>query len=498
MRKALLIYLIILFSPLLASAQNEPQVIEDFIKDVKTSNTFAFNDHLNIMQVSMDDENFDLIAVNDKMQVLWRTSLAGYGIKTDKLKGKIIALASADHSTMKGTNNTFVAYVVDPANGKVLANKTVYKSSDEYIEYPQMYTGEGAFFKLAVRQTTYKRKLHLAGPAMSIFTTGDYMRKGLDATRAFKVVEYDDKLDSVKVFNLAISSGTFVSLAWNNHADMFISWLNGPSIEIYKYDADKTTPSNQLTVPVTFKTRGDAVVSEYLYLKPAENRDELYYSIVYSNQNKDSELGIGKLNFLTGKKTYVVQILNGTNLKALKKAFIPINKDLDNIDFGDTRLMVVKYMNEISGRLIVAVASDYSEAMGTANSVSVNYYRREGALLINGFDQDLQLKYQQLLPANSSYPDFWLQTGYHVNKNKLYIVANKKRGSSSPFGVYGVFDITAGKWDKMERLSKKNLDSRSYSAGESILWFTNNFIVPYYSPKMFSTKSDLSLQLNNN
>ncbi|MES2269121.1 MAG: hypothetical protein V4520_20320 [Bacteroidota bacterium] len=496
MNKTILTYLTILFFPFFALAQNEPPVIEDFIKSVKTSNSFAFNDHLNIMQVSTDDENFDLIAINDKMQVVWRTSLAGYGIKTDKLKGKIIALASSDHGDFKGTNNTFIAYAVDPSNGKVLANKTVYKSSDEYIEYPQMYTGEGSFFKLAVRQTAYKRKLHLAGPTMSIFSTGSFYRKELNDTRSLKVIEFDDKLDSVKTFNPVISAGTFLSIAWNKHADMFISWMNGPSIEIYKYDAGKTAPSNQMTVPVNFKTERGAVVSEELFMQPAENPNVLYYSMVYKNLNKDPELGVGKLDFSSGKKAYVVQLLDNKSLKALKKNFVPLNKDLDYVRYGFVNAISVKYMTETSGRVIITVASNYK--MSTGNPNAGNYDMYEDALLVNGFDTELQLKYQQFLPVNYFYPSTWLQTGYNINRNKLYIVANMRKGFGTILGVYGVLDINSGKWDKMERLSKKNLDNKAHAMGTSILWFGDNFVVPYYSRKFFSVKSDLSLQLNNN
>jgi hypothetical protein len=494
MKKTLFTYLTILFLPLLASAQNEPLVIEDFIKSVKTSNTFAFNDHLNIMQVSMEDENFDLVAVNDKMQVVWRTSLAGYGIKTDKLKGKIIALASADHSNMKGTNNTFVAYVVDPANGKVLATKTVYKSSDEYVEIPQMYTGEGEFFKLAVRQTGYKRKIHVGVPIVSLFTMSG-LYKEMNDTRALQVVEYNDKLDSVKAFKPVISSGLFISLAWNKHADMFISWLNGPSIEVYKYDAGKTAPSNQMAVPVNFEVSKSAVVSDYLYMQPAENANLLYYSLIYKNQNKDPELGVGKLDFATNKKSYVVQVLDKASLKAIKKSFAPVNKDLDDVDLGNGNGMSVKYMTETGGRVVVGISSNYSVSSSVSRG---GMYMCEDALLLSGFDQDLQLKYQQVLPVNSSYPNIRLKTGYHVDKNKLYVIANTKKGFTTNLGVYGVLDINTGKWDKMERLSKKHLDNGSHSAGASILWFGNNFIVPYYSPKTFSSKSDLSLQLNAN
>jgi hypothetical protein len=491
MTKALLTFLSILILPVLVSAQNEPLIYEDFAKGIKATNTFAFNDHLNIMQVSVDDENFDLIAVNDKMQIVWKTSLAGYGIKTDKLKGKIIALASSDHSSFKGTNNTFKAYVVDPANGKVLADKVVYKSTDEYVEFPQMYTGDGAFFKLAVRRSGFKRKIHVVTP-ISFFTNS--YEKEFNETKNLQVIEYNDKLDSVSSFKPAKSNGIFISLAWNKHADMFIGWLNGPSIEVYKYDAGKTVPSNQLTAPISIKVDDSARPSENLLLQPSENSNVLYYSLLYRNPDKDTELGIGKLDFETNKKSYVTQVIDKANLKVIKKAFVPINKDIDDVDFGYGGGMGLKYMDEVDGRVILTIASN-ATVSSSVNSGGVYYL--EYAPLINVYDKDLNLKFQQVLPSNSYYPSRKLQTGYHIIKNKLYMVANTKKGLTANIGVFGILDLNSGKWDKMERLSKKHISNSEYSEGPSILWFGNSFIVPYFAPKTFAfSKKNVTLQLN--
>ncbi|RYU90007.1 hypothetical protein EWM62_10710 [Mucilaginibacter terrigena] len=493
MRRSLLPYFIALLLPLLASAQNEAPVNEDFAKGIKATNTFAFNDHLNVMQVSTDDENFDLIAIDDKMQIVWKTSLAGYGIKTDKLKGKIIALASSDHSMFKGTNNTFKAYVVDPATGKVLADKVVYKSTDEYVEFPQMYTGDGEFFKLAVRQSGFKRKIHVGVPIFSFFAYNGYVKE-YNETKNLQVIEYNDKLDSVSSFKPAKSNGIFISLAWNKHADMFIGWLNGPSIEVYKYDAGKTVPSNQLTVPVSLKEDKAVIPSKSLLLQPAEDKNILYYSLLYRNPDKDTELGIGKLDFETNKKSYVTQVIDKANLKVIKKAFVPVNKDIDDVDLGYGGGMGLKYMNEVDGKVILTVASNATVSSGVSSG---GVYYLEYAPIINVFDKDLNLKFQQVLPSNSYYPSRPLQTGYHVIKNKLYMVANTKKGLTKNLGVFGILDINTGKWDKMELLSKKHISNSDYSEGPSILWFGNSFIVPYFAPKTFAfTKSNVSLQLN--
>ncbi|MBD1364173.1 hypothetical protein IDJ77_10165 [Mucilaginibacter sp. ZT4R22] len=494
MKKTLLITVLTLFTTIAVLAQNDdPLIMEDFAKGIKGSNTFAFNDHLNVMQVTTDDDKFDLVAVNDKLEIVWRTSLAGYGIKTDKFQNKIVALASSDHSFFKGTTNTFLAYVIDPANGKVLAEKVVYKSTNDLVEFPQMYTGDGAFFKLAVRQSGFARKIHVGIPIYSLFTMNSYTRE-YNETRNLQVIEYNDKLDSISAFKPVISNGTFISLAWNKHADMFIGWLNGPTIEVYKYDAGKTKPSNMLTADVVFKEDKSIIPSEHFMLKPSDNSNVLYYSMIYVNEDKDGELGIGKLDFATNKKLYVAQALDKATLKAIKKSFVPVNKKIDDVDMGYGKGMKLLYMDELDGKVVTAIASHSTRASAISNGV----FMIENSILINAYDQNLALKFQNVLPTGYIYPSRHLKTSFHFNKNKLYMVSNAKTGMTTLSGLFSILDIGNGQWDKMEYLSKKHISNSDYSDGSSVLWFSNNFIVPYLSPKMFSaTKTDVTLQLNN-
>lgn len=492
MNKTLLIAIAVLFSFKLAIAQDAP-VLEDFAKSVRTSNTFQFNDHLNIMQVTVDDDKFDLVAVNDKMEVVWRTPLAGYGIKTDKFQNKIVALASSDHSLFKGTTNTFLAYVVDPANGKVLAEKVVYKSSNDLFEFPYMYTGDGAFFKLAVRQSGYARKIHVGIPIYSLFQTNTYIAE-YNETRNLQVIEYNDKLDSISSFKPVISNGTFISMAWNKHADMFVSWLNGPSIEVYKYDAGKTKPSNMLAADVFFKEDKSIIPSKYLMLKPAANSNVVYYSMVYRNTDNDGELGIGKLDFATNKKQFVVQALDKATLKEIKKSFVPVNKKIDDVDMGYSKGMTLLYLNEVDGIVVTAVASQATQSSSINRS---GVYMIENAIVLNGYNPDLNLKFQNVIPTGYIYPTRRLTTSFYYNKNKLYMVSNAKTGMTTNSGLFSVLNTSNGQWEKMDYLSKKHISNSDYSDGTSVMWFGNGFIVPYCSPKTFSPgKVDVTLQQN--
>lgn len=485
MNKILLLLLLVFLLPILSSAQNASPVFENFAKGLKDHRNFAFNDHLNVMQLTTDDDKFNLVAVNEKMQIVWKISLDGYGIDINKFDNKIVALAATAHSRYNGINNIYRAYLVDPETGRVSSDKIVYQSTNDLVEIPVMYTGNGAFFKLAVRQTTTKRPANFGEGFISAITFADGDIRG---TRAIKMIDYNEKLDSVSAFKIPLSNGSFMSMVWNKQGDTFISWLNGPSIEIYKYDAGKTSPSNQLTVPLTLKASRNADAFNLIHLQPATDRNVLYYSLLYLNADKEPELGVGKLDFEKNIKGYVTQVLNKSNLKVLKKNFVPPNKDFDDVDFGLIEGMGIKFIEEHNGKLIVATATEYVIS-------GISY---QGDLLLNCYDTNLKLGFQQILPTNYRSVYKWPPIGRYWDNSKLHIITNAKKGLSSLQGVYAILDVNNGKWDKIEHLSKKHIGDTDYIDGNDVLWFGNNYIVPYFAIKGFFIKSkyDITLQSN--
>jgi hypothetical protein len=121
MRKTLLQFILLLL-PFFTFAQSEPPVYKDFNKKVREITTsFKLNDHVWIMQTCTGKDNFELAAVDDKMQVLWRTTLTGYPLAAGKFKGHILAI-SADKFEWARRNviNPYTAFLVDEKTGKLL------------------------------------------------------------------------------------------------------------------------------------------------------------------------------------------------------------------------------------------------------------------------------------------------------------------------------------------------------------------------------------------
>lgn len=209
------------------------------------------------------------------------------------------------------------------------------------------------------------------------------------------------------------------------------------------------------------------------------------------NQDKDAELGIGKFDFSTGKKYFVAEAFDKAHVKMLQKSFVPLNKKIDDADLGPRSGLHLRYLTETNGVLIAALTSRY------LTTGSYGIWNTENSVLINGYDENLNTKFQQILPIKYTVPNNFLPFGYHAAKNKLYVVGNTKSGLTTLNGVYGCLDINTGKWDKMYVLSKKKISNTDYADGDVILWFNDNYLVPYFEAKgLMKNKFNITLQQN--
>ena len=492
MRKRLLPCLFF-WLPFALLAQDAPALYPDFYNGIKAANSIVLDDHINIMQVNTDNENFDVVAVNNQMQVLWRTSFAGYPFSISKFKGKIVAVAATEHSTLKGNGNTYKAFLIDPANGKLLVEKTIYDGTNDYMEFPAVFSGDGAYFKFAIRTSGLERRLHVALPwFFAIISMNKYARE-INETREVNVITLNEKLEEASNVKLPLNTGTMVTWNANKQGDMFIAWLNGPTIEVYKYPDGSKAPVQQLNADVTFQVDNNAIASDMMRLLPsAINGNLVYYGVSYINTNSDAELGVGRFDFATNKKLFVAEGFDKDHVKTLQKGFVPVNKKVDDANLGRRDNLRLRYMAEVSGTLVTAVTARYTSSGMNGAWVT------ENSVLINGYNDDLSARFQLILPVNYTIPNKWLPLSFHPSKNKLYVVGNNKSGMTTLNGVYGSLDVTTGKWDKMDLLSKKKIDNSDYANGDAILWFADTYVVPYFSPKgLMQNKYDITLQQNN-
>ncbi|MFB9843663.1 hypothetical protein [Mucilaginibacter ginsenosidivorans] len=494
MKKLLISLMLIL--PLIASAQEEePPLYKDFFKDIRSLEpSLVINDHLNIMSVNTDNENFSLTAINDQVQSVWQSSLPGYVITVRKFNGKILAVAASEFSKIKQTNNTFKAYILDPATGKTLAEKVIFDGVQDHMAFPFVFTGDGDTFKLAVRESGFERRLHVAMPSLlGIVSMNSYIKQ-FNETKNLDVIDVNDKLEVVNKIKPVIGPGIFIGLTANNAGDLFVAWDNNGKMDITKYDKGKATPAKTITGDVIL---GDDALDSFggndIVIRASKNNNNiLYYSLVFRNPDKETELGIGRLDFSTGAKKYVNELFTKDHVKAMKKSFVPVNKKMDSPDLGSVKSLNLRSFGESDNGLIAALTST-----ATSSGMNGGTWETENSIVVNGYDLDLTPKFQQLIPTGYTIPNRHLPLGFYFNKSSLYIISNDKRGMTTLNGTYSMINFATGKCEKMYWLSKKKIGNSHPAASHAVLWFANSFVVPYMDMKgITGSRYDITLQQN--
>ncbi|HEY9001450.1 MAG TPA: hypothetical protein VIM89_08855 [Mucilaginibacter sp.] len=493
-RQALAILLF--FSPFLSFAQQEGPVVKEFYKSTRNiPATFVFNDQENIMTVNNDSENFDVIAVNDEMQQIWKTSLKGYIHVVKKLNDKILAIASTDFSSAKRYNNTFKGFLIDPASGKVLLEKVLYDGQQDYLTSPYFFTGEGNFLKLAIRTTTIERRMHVAMPGMlSVISFNGYYKQ-YHQTTSLDVLDFNEKLEPVYKFKAAVPADeTFLGMASNNQGDLFVNWFGKDKIDFVKYDAGKDKPLKSISGSIVLD---DDILKnlaeDMIDLAPSKkNSNVLYYSIAFRNPDKERELGIGKIDFSTGKNDYANEVFTKSHVKDIKKDFVPLNKKLGSPDLGGIKELGVRKLMEVDDHVIVILSSFSSQS----STIGSGQWIIESNLLLNDYDSNLHLRSQQLIPSEYSVPNMPLPVGYYHKDNKLYVITNDKHGFTTLNAFVCIYNLSSNKFESMNWIPKKKIGSSEIAATSSVMWFKDSFLMPYLDVHMMSGKFEVNLQKN--
>jgi hypothetical protein len=490
--------ILLLLSPFFSFAQLEGPVVKDFYKATRNiPSTFILNDKVNIITVNDDFENFDVIAVNDQMEQLWKTSFKGYIHKVAKFNDKILVVASTEYSSAKQYNNTYKGFLIEPSTGKVLIEKILFDGTQNYLMSPYVFTGEGKFLKLALRITALERRMHVTAPGMFSLLSFNGYYKEFHQTSSLDVIDFNEKLEPVYKFKVTTPADeTFLGMGCNNQGDLFINWFSKGNLDFVKYDAGADKPSKSVKSNIVLDN--DEIIknlsSDLIELTPSKkNGNILFYSIAFKNQDKERELAIGKIDFSNGKTNYANEIFTKSNVKDIKKNFVPLSKKLGSPDLGAIKGLDIRKLIEVDDHVIVTLSSLSTQS----SSIGSGQWVTESNILLNDYDSNLQLRSQQLIPAEYSVPNMALPTGYYHKDNKLYIITNDKHGFTTLNALVSIYDLTTNKFESMTWIPKKKIGSSEIAASSSIMWFKDSFVLPYLDVHMMSGKFEVSLQKNN-
>ncbi len=489
MKKNFLLYLIALlplFVPIFALAQGQWDVLNDVAKKtLGIASSFRFNDQLGVYQVNLNDSTFELIALNNKMEILWRNQFKGNGVACGKFKDNLLAIADSGYSRRTEFVNPYYAYLIDPLSGKTILQKEIFKQQAKHqeIAYP-FFTGDGSDFSLIVRQTNRKLGMLLSFK---------------DKTEDVTIIKLDEKL-APTYLKPKFPNETFVSLTGNQQGDLFVLTAKDDIISAApseghgtgepldkgyvtlvarRYEYGAIEPSEPISQKC--ESLGDFdLFRGYNAITPSENdRNILFLAIAHNNSDDDRELFIGKFDFAAHIAKSSNEVFTGKYVRGIEKSFIPVNDYYQKANIGgQKKQLTVRYFREHNGKLVTVMAESFFATMYNVTT----YY--EKAFIINCYDNDLKKQFQQLMPVYRASSEE-LTTGFAFEENALKIVSN-----TDDYPIYGQLDLLTGKWLKLEPLKTED----TYSSDKHVIWFDNSFIVPSMRhPGIFGNKYNINL-----
>jgi hypothetical protein len=465
MKKLYLPYLL-LFMPVFMFAQGQSPMLNDVWKKVHgIASSFKFNDHLGIIQVTLTDTSFELMAVDNKMSVLWRDSLKGCGVACGKFKDKILAISDSGYSNKKRIINPYYAFLIDPASGKIILQNKIFEQKAKHQEEAiSFFAAGGSDFNLAVRQAD-----------ISYSWLSPYKNK----TENLALINLNEKLEPTYLKPKVPDEG-YVSMAMNSSGDLFLLTIRDQkSLQVRRYDHGSIEPSAPITQACDNVDKVDLLGAADDIAPSEADRNILYLSIGHTNKDDDREIITAKFNFATRLAQATTQVFTHKHVKEVEKSYVPVNNDFPAANLGSAKKqMRVDYVAEQNGKLITVSAEIYSVAL---NNVQTFY---GGGLVISCYDSDLKQLFQQVMPVSYSR-EIPLTTGYALGTNQLKIVSNS--GYASTFGQ---LDLSTGKWLKLAWIKADAHDSDKH-----VIWFTDTFIVPYVHPRAFGSKYNIDLVL---
>ena len=471
-----LIWCSIFLLPLFANAQDNQVLIKDFAKKVKDiTASVIVNDHENIMQIKLDDDNFELVAMDDKMKVLWRNTYKGSAVTFGKFKGHLLAITGSYPYQLKQKENIYAAYLIDENSGKILLQHDLYKDKAETVEdvHP-IFSADGSGFTLVIRQTKLKNRFSIV-----------FSLDALNDTKGLILASLNDKLEPTVSYP-EFEDGTLASVTAASDGSYFLFCVGKDNkLKISKFEAGKNQSSLNITQDINMREKSD-IKPDLAEAIPSEtDRNIVYFSMIHKSPDKEMQLTLVKADFNLHTAKVVHDPLTKDRLKPLIKTFVPPNKEIEKADISnDYDHFKISSFTEYKNTLMVTFSNSF------LTQFAGRMYYINTSTIIDIFDNDLNKRAQQIMPTWGTD----ILPALHFSDNSVYLLSNYGQGHFDIY--YGQLDLSSGQWLKLQKLGKKNID-KGDNVTNNNLWYKDNFVIVYRSySNSPNSNVDLTLQQN--
>jgi hypothetical protein len=401
-------------------------------------------------------KGYGMFRINKEGVSKWEVTVPGLIIGFGKWKGQIIAFYTAEWQDRNSTFN-FIrqvhAILIDMETGDKLGDQVVFKNTDKaYVDVRTLTRPDGEFQQLLIRVSGFDK---------TPFWSANGINKMRSDTKSLNILTFGDDLSPISTaVSLEAVSGIFVGSMVNAEGATFMAVMDKGKLILKKFNKE---------LEVTDKLETDLIVelqdiSSINMVLGTVNSNSVLMSMKYAD--KEYIVAFYNFDFVSNKVFFANQVMDKNWAKQLKQeSKNEVNMQSDGLE--KRKHLVTVGTAQIPDKIIFIYQEKYR--VGRVE----DYFTRNDGILIMIYDRQLKLLRNVLIDKeniNHSSVDMFLSVGYHVQGNKLLVIANS--GIDDKKVLLTTVDLSTLHKEQFElrnRLSRLECGAT--------LWFDDRFLV---------------------
>jgi hypothetical protein len=449
--------------------------VASYSQDYFIVKTLAGDDSNSFVTLRYGRKDYGFGVINSKGTMNWQTTVPGFPVGMGRFKNNVVFFYTLDNPEKLGSINEVHAAMIGIKEKKILADKVVYTNPNKNVIEPVVLNDPAGDFNYLLIRISGQRG-GLASLAI----------KAENKTHEFtqlSIISLESNLEThIKDLKDIALETFFAGACAGNNNEVYVSSFSKDQLITERFDDDGNL-KGKLAVDASIRRKSamDPIIEIFPVIKYDSLQGNCDLAVRYRNDHKDEVMRLFRFNF-NDQKAY------STEETPLDKDYV---KQLEKVQGKKNKLSNFKSIDELypvqiletNNKVIVLKEIQYETGIGSSNDPEKFY--REGNI-ISIYTKDLQQVSDVII---DKFMETYIMGGTsicsQVKNGKLYVITCELgRRADNYKAVLSIINMDDGAIET-STLDKEDAGKGWITDPTTILWFNNNFIIPFTEGKAF-------------
>lgn len=447
---------------------------ETFSQNIKILSQLPIDDNSAFATLKLDRNEYAVGLISNKGVVSNQKQIELFPKSFGVLGDNVVVLCV---ESKKFKTVGYKAIQVSKKNCRIIAEKDLYKKENsDMVETAILKDSKGNFCYALFRQTNLDGQVQYFGPSNSEIR---YLESS-----SIRIVSLNNKMEvkDIKVETVA-SSTYFAGAVSDEMKNIYICSFTYESMTMEKFDSTGKLLS-KISTPISVREKKPYFNCEIR--SESDGQQSIIVAANYYNASKKVVFNTVKFDFNYNRATTTgEEILSKDYCKSLKN----VNEEASGKNFAHIDILKPVQILEDTNRILIVKEIKWDEPGGQKEPTT---YYWEGSIITVHNKKTLEIERNIIIDKRLvTFVNSNFGTYARLSNNDLWVITCENSGLGSFKTFVRRINLLTGEIIK-EEVEKEDIGRSWITIPEHVLWFKNNFVVPFF--KVVSTAFSLDLE----